>query len=131
MCKLANLTTRGFSLDLGIIAKGVELGPMTSPNLLTVRPLGVGGLLAVAEGAGSFIGSIRACLVSLPTSIGIIGTNFLGWELIELDLRRPLGDVLSASKVRFVLRCSFSSTGLNSDPDPPGLPRRPQHEQRW
>lgn len=130
ICKLVNLTTRCFSFDLGIIANGMELGPMTSPNLLTATPLSLaGGSLAITDGVDSFAGSIRDCLVWLPTSIGIIWTKF-GCELREAELRRALGDVLSVSKSKFAFKLSFSSTGLNSDPNPPGLATRPQHEQR-
>jgi len=130
ICKLANLTTRGFAFDLGMMAKGVELGPITSPNLLIVTPLNFdGGSLGTIDDVGLFGGPTCDCLVSCPTSIGMVGTCFLGCELMELDLRRALGAGLSASKLTFVAKFSFSNTGLSSDPMP-DLATRPQHEQR-
>lgn len=77
---------RGAPFGFGMIARGIELGPMTSPGLLMATPRTAGAGSALT-GFISY-GSIRACLVSLPTSIGMIGIYFRGPELSELDLRR-------------------------------------------
>lgn len=142
-CRLANLTIRGSTFRRGIIASGVEPGAIMSPSLLTATPTITGFSSGIATGAGtgtaagagawtcganSFTGSIRACLVSLPTSIGMIGVYLLGpSDVRELDLRRRSADILPTSKLKFVRRFSFSITGLRSDSNPPGFWTRPQH----
>lgn len=109
---------------------------MISPRLLTATPAKAGCDLCCCVGCcagcgicGAFIGSMRACFVSLPTSIGIIGIYLL-WPsaFSELDLRRRSTDILSTSILKFERRFSFSITGLNSDSKPPGFCTRPQHE---
>jgi len=113
-----------------MIANGMELGPITSPSWLTATPLSLaGGSLAVTDGAVSLAVSTRDCRFWLPSSVGVLGTNF-GCELTELDGRPAVGGVLSVLEPRFFFGFSFSSTGLNSDPMPPDLATRPQHEQR-